>query len=133
MGRVLMYSAILVLAVFVVSTFTLLEHGNEGLGLTRIYQPHELPLTSPEFENAPISLEGTLEYKEELGRYVLTDPATRDGAPLAGLPDDEFEPLVGERVRVHGIYRDGVQQEYYIDVEIIRSLTTASASPGPAS
>jgi hypothetical protein len=128
-----MYTSILALAVFVVSSFTLLEHGNEGLGLTRIYQPHELPLTGPEFENAPISLEGTLEYNEELSSYVLTDPATSEGAPLKGLPDADFEALVGEHVHVHGKYIDGFQHQYHIDVEIIRSLSTTSASPGPAS
>ncbi len=133
MGRLLMYSSILVLAVFVVSTFTLLEHGNEGLGLTRIYQPHELPLTGPEFENAPISIEGTLQYNQALDRYELTGIVAHDPVPLKGLSDEDYGPLLGKEVHVHGIYRDGFQHQYYIDVEIIRSLTTTTASPGPAS
>lgn len=128
MGRVLMYLTIAALAVFVVSTFTFLEHGNQGLGLVKTLTPSELAREPQPYVGAPITVDGTLVYNEGAGRYQLTDE--QESVALRGLDELQAHALVGKYVRVSGIYESsGGARRINIESIHVVDEPTGTASP----
>ncbi len=123
-----MYATIVLLALFVVSTYTLLEHGNQGLGRVQTYTPDAMPL-GPAYDRTEIAINGTLVYNASQDRFVLTNPEADEPTPVLGLDEDELRPFVDRLVHVNGTFHlDG--GSFYIDAKSIRDLhETASPSP----
>ena len=127
MGRFLMYATIVLLAVFVVSTFTLLEHGNQGLGRVETYTPDAMPL-GPAYDGSEIAINGKLEYNVQLDRFELTNAEAKKPTPLEGLSDRVLEPLIGVLVHVNGTFvLSG--EDFHIEGQNIRAL---DERPSPA-
>lgn len=130
MGRFLMYGAILLLALFVVSTFTLLEHGSQGLGRVETYTPDSMPL-GPAYDDSEIAINGTLVFNESLDQFELTSPETQRPTRVEGLDEDELRPYEGFLVHVNGTFHlNG--SDFNIEAKSIRSLQeTASPTASP--
>jgi type II secretory pathway pseudopilin PulG len=129
MGRFLMYTVIAILAVFVLSSFTLLKHGSEGLSLVRTLTAHELTTLATAYEDAPVAVEGQLIYNDQLHAYEVTDDDANYPTPLKGLSDDVYAPLVGQRVHINGILR--MNKGIEIEVDSIRTVGSATPTPKP--
>jgi hypothetical protein len=130
MGRFLMYATIALLAVFVLSSFTLLKHGNEGLGQVKTYSAHDLPL-NPAYDGASVTVDGELIYNNDLDVYELTDDSAIAPTAITGLSDGELEPFAGKRVRINGefIYSSS---DPHLEAHAIRLLDQPVPSPTPA-
>lgn len=132
MGRFLMYATIALLAVFVLSSFTLLKHGNEGLGLVRTLSARDLATEPRLYEGATLTVDGTLTYNDQLSRYELTDETASTPTPIEGLTTEELEPFVGKRVRVNGKFAVSSGGGRQIEAETIRLLDQPAPSSTPA-
>jgi hypothetical protein len=126
-----MYGAILLLALFVVSTFTLLEHGSQGLGRVETYTPDAMPI-GPAYNGSEIAINGTLVYNDSLDRFELTNPEAEEPTPLEGLDEDELRPYEGLLVHVNGTFiLNG--NDFHLEAKNIRALhETASPTPTPS-
>ena len=129
MGRFLMYATIAVLAVFVLSSFTLLKHGSEGLSQVRTLSAHDLTAKATLYKDATVTVDGVLIYDGQLQTYELTDADANYPTPLRGLSDDAFLPLVGKQVRINGTLVIEEGNGIHVDVDSIRLVneTTPSA------
>lgn len=131
MGRFLMYGTIAALAVFVLSSFTLLKHGNEGLGLVKTLSAHDLATEPRLYEGATITVDGTLVYNDELSRYELTDETATTPTPIEGLSDGILSPMAGKRVRVNGTFALSSASGRLIEADTIRLLDEPAPSSTP--
>lgn len=132
MGRFLMYGTIVLLAVFVLSSFTLLKHGSEGLGLVKTLSANNLATDPRLYDGATVTVNGTLIYNDQLRRYELTDETATTPTPIKGLRDDVLSPMVGEKVRVNGKFSSESSGSRYIDADSIRLLDQPAPSSTPA-
>ncbi|MEK7248182.1 MAG: hypothetical protein AAB092_06880 [Chloroflexota bacterium] len=132
MGRFLMYATIVLLAVFVLSSFTLLKHGNEGLGLVKTLSANNLATDPRLYEGATIAVDGTLVYNDQLSRYELTDETATTPTPIEGLSDVILSPMVGKRVRVNGKFAVSTGGDRLIEADTIRLLDEPAPSSTPA-
>jgi uncharacterized protein YdeI (BOF family) len=132
MGRFLMYTAILLLAVFVMASYTILKHGNEGLGQVRTLSIHEVTSNARAYDTATITVDGVVIYNDQLDRYELTDDDASFPVVIDGLSADVLAPLVNQRVRVNGKFVLKAGQGSHIEAESIRALETPSPTPSPA-
>lgn len=103
MGRFLMYATIALLAVFVLSTFTFLQHGSEGISQVKTYNAGNFPLNQA-YDGATVTVDGTVVYNEQADRYEITDDDAAAPTPLTGLKNSDFAPFEGESVRINGKY-----------------------------
>jgi hypothetical protein len=130
MGRFFMYGTITLLAVFVVATYTLLEHGNQGLGRVETYTPDAFPL-GPAYDGTEIAVNGTLTYDAPSGEYRLTNAEAQHPPRIEDLSEGDLEPHIGTYVHVNGTYvLEGV--DFYIKGKSIRTLEEGEPTASPS-
>lgn len=132
MGRFLMYAAILLLAVFVAASYTILNHGSEGLGQVRTLSVHQITTNARAFDGATITVDGVLVHNDQLGLYELTDEDANFPVPVRGLPDEELAPLLGQSVRVNGKFVFETGEGSHIQADSIRATGTPTPGPSPS-
>lgn len=101
MGRFLMYFVLTALAVFVISAYTLLNHGGGAIGSGFGFQVGALIDQGPVQDDSRVLVTGTLEYDARNDEYRLTE-ADRSIFIRGYDGDTDLLPLVGEQVRVSG-------------------------------
>ena len=82
MGRTLMYATILVLAVFVLSSYAVLEHGGESLGQIKTLSVRDLNAQAPVYNGAKVIVNGVLQYNNELKIFEMTAPDQNYPVPV---------------------------------------------------
>ncbi len=119
MGRTLMYAAITVLAVFVLSAMLLLKHGGESVASVEHVSVHDLTAGPSRFEGKPVTTVGVLRFSAEHDRYQLVDEGNFAVIIREYVGEDPLSGLIGRKVRVNGVF--GIDQEsgVYIDASYI--------------
>jgi hypothetical protein len=105
MGRALMYAALAVLAVLVLSSFVVLKHGDAGLAQPKSSSVHELTTNSASFKGDPVTTTGILQYDSSRGLYVIIDDSGQgENFAIVVRPEKEtpLPLLVGKHVKVSG-------------------------------
>ncbi len=119
MGRTLMYAAIAVLALLVLSATFVLKHGGESAASVQQVSVHDLTTSPGAFEGKPVTTVGMLGFSEEHSRYQIVGDGNfaviirehADGNSLAG--------LVGLLVRVSGVFGFDEESGVYIDADFV--------------
>ncbi|MEO8458291.1 MAG: hypothetical protein ABI559_10805 [Chloroflexota bacterium] len=133
MGRTIMYAALAVLAVLVISALFVLKHGESGIASPKGVTLHELT-TGPDFYNKHnVSTNGQLQYDDSRKEYVLID-TEGEGQNFAVVVRQTGGPpiasLVGRVVQVQGIFGYEPVTGTFIDNAYVDVLSTATAAPG---
>ena len=121
-GRFLMYATIAALAVFVLSSYVLLQHGGGSIAAVQTVSIQDLTSGSRSFENKPVTTEGVLSYSNEHGEYQIVE---NEFAVIIKDQDTNNDPVEfdGERVRVSGTFRTSDELGAYIDAHAIERTT----------
>jgi len=117
-GRFLLYTAIALLALFVLGSTFVLRHGG---GYTSDRPPvtiHDLRLLPEAYRDKTVTTEGTLHFSPDLGQYEVVD-SDNQAVVLQGYDEEELKNLVGETVTVTGRFGIGEETGIYIDVDFI--------------
>lgn len=117
-GRVLLYTAIALLALFVLGSTFVLQHGG---GYTSDRPPvtiHDLRILPEAYRDKTVTTEGTLHYSPDLDQYEVVD-SDGQAVVLLGYEEEELQKLLGKTVTVTG--RFGIKEGtgIYIDVDLI--------------
>jgi hypothetical protein len=117
-----MYVVIGLLALFVLSSAFILEHGGSSLGAVQTVTIHDLTLTAPNYQGSPVTTEGTLTYSDEHDRYQLSDDGNFAIIIRHYSDEDDLAEWVGQRVRISGIF--GYEKDFgvYIDAEAAEEI-----------
>ncbi len=127
MGRALMYTALVALITFVLSTYFLLEHGGGKISAVQEVSLHGLTLTPQNYEGQVVSTSGRLVHNDNLNVYEIGAPD--ENYPVVIRMSDErvLASLVGQDVIVTGLFGFENGLGVYIEVDSVRP----AASPAP--
>jgi hypothetical protein len=120
MGRVIMYTVIALLAVFVLLiTFVVQQGGGPVAGVASV-SVHDLRMDSDRYMNQLVSTEGVLVYSEEMESFGVFE---EEGLYIWIRYEDEaeLERLEGDRVSVAGRVEFMSGTGVFIDVDLIES------------
>lgn len=98
-----MYATIVALAVFVLSSYVLLNHGGGSIAAVQTVTVSDLSSGPRSYDHKPVTTEGVLSFSEEHDEYQLVDA---DFAVIITDEDPNNDPAEfdGDRVRVSGIF-----------------------------
>jgi hypothetical protein len=127
MGRTLMYTTIAALAVFVASTYSIVEHGGGSIGAVRRLSIHDLTAAAPAYDGSDVSTTGILDYAEEHGRYEIVDEGNFSVIIREYADEASLERLLGLHVTVTGEF--GWDDEYgtFIDAASVHPFGRGAA------
>lgn len=117
-GRLLLYTAIALLALFVLGSTFVLRHGG---GYTSDRPPvtiHDLRLLPEAYKDKTVTTEGTLHYSPDLDQYEIVD-SDRQAVVLQGYEEGELQKLLEKTVTVTGRFGIARGIGIYIDVDFI--------------
>jgi hypothetical protein len=115
MGRTLMYGTIVLLAVFVLLSTFILDHGGKSIASVQHVTIRDITTSPAQFEGVPVTTQGTLSFSEEHDHYQLVDP---EGIAVLIREYDGDIPLqgiLGQEVRVSGEFGSDAELGAYID------------------
>jgi hypothetical protein len=130
MGRFLMYALLAVLAIFVLATYTLLEHGGGSIAAPspngnvrgdRDVSIHDLTLDPSEYLGEEVITEGVLSYSDEHERYQIIDEGNYAVIVRSYGNTAKLESLEGVKVRVQGTFGHDNRYGVYIDAESLEA------------
>jgi hypothetical protein len=126
-GRALMYTALVALITFVLSTYFLVEHGGGKISAVQEVSLHGLTLTPQNYEGEVVSTSGRLVHNDNLNVYEIGSPD--ENYPVVIRMSDErvLVPLVGQDVIVTGLFGFENGLGVYIEADSVRP----AASPAP--
>jgi hypothetical protein len=126
-GRALMYTALVALVTFVLSTYFLLEHGGGKIAAVQEVSLHDLTLTPHNYEGEVVSTSGKLVHNDDLNVYEIGAPDENYPVVIRTLHERVLASLVGQDVIVTGLcgFESGVG--VYIEADSVRP----AASPAP--
>jgi hypothetical protein len=115
MGRLVMYLTIVLLAVFVATSYGLMEHGGGSISANRDVQIANL---GPAHDGTDIVTEGELSYSWEHRRYQVVDAG--EALIISSYHDEQaLNELRGVRVQVSGTFHTGGELGYHIDANAV--------------
>ena len=128
MGRALMYTALVALVTFVLSTYFLLEHGGGKIAAVQEVSLHNLTLAPNAYAGQVVSTSGMLNHNDDLSVYEIAAPDENFPVVIRTLDERVLASLVGQDVIVTGLcgFEDGVG--VYIEADSVRP--SASLDPG---
>jgi hypothetical protein len=100
-GRILLYTVIAALGVFVLTSTFALEHGG---GFTSARPPvsvHDLRLLPEAYRGKTVSTEGTLDYSPDLKQYAVVD-SDQQAVVVTDYDESVLDGMVGRTVIVTG-------------------------------
>jgi hypothetical protein len=118
LGRVLLYGVIALLAVFVLGSTFLLDHGG---GSTSAHQPvsvHDLRLLPEAYRGHTVTTEGDLHFSPELNQFEVVD-SERQAIAVRGYGQNRLQDMVGKTVIVTGRFEIDADAGIYIEIESI--------------
>jgi hypothetical protein len=132
MGRFLMYATIAVLAVFVLASYTLLEHGGEGLGQVQTLTVDKLTsaASANAYNGAHVTVQGTLVYNMDTRAYELTGERANYPVGIRGLDDGLLKGFIDKTVVVSGKFVYHNAKGTYIEGASIHEATSPTPVAG---
>jgi len=120
MGRALMYAALAGLAVFVLSATFILDHGGESIAAVQSVTVHDLTSSPNSWDGSPVSVDGMFSYGEEHAEYQLVDEGNFAVLIRKHHVSTDLSDLVGQRVRVSGVFGIDDDLGVYIDADAVQ-------------
>jgi hypothetical protein len=132
MGRFLMYATIALLAVFVLASYTMLEHGGEGLGQVQTLTVERLtnPASANAYNGSQVRVEGTLVFNNDAREYELTGDRANYPVGIRGFDDGLLKGFVDKTVVVSGKFVYHNAEGTYIEGASIHEATPATPLSG---
>jgi hypothetical protein len=126
-GRALMYSALVALVTFVLSTYFLLERGGGKIAAVQEVSLHTLTTAPTAYEGQVVSTSGRLVHNDDLNVYEIGAPDENYPVVIRTLDERVLASLAGRDVIVTGLcgFESGVG--VYIEADSVRP----AASPAP--
>ena len=118
LGRILLYTIIALLGVFVLGSTFALEHGGGYTSTRPAISVHDLRSLPDDYRGKTVTTEGTLRYLPELSRYEVVD-ADEQSVVVQDYDEAVLQGMVGRTVIVTGRFDVGEEQGIYIDIESI--------------
>ena len=131
MGRILMYRRSRCWRCSSLSSFVVLEHGGEGLGVVKTIQLRELTSAANAYDGSNVTVTGTLVYSNDLKKFELTEDNSKYPVPIEGLTDEQLTPLVNEQVVVAGKFVYEKDNGTHIEAESIHLADASATTPSP--
>jgi hypothetical protein len=123
LGRFLLYLFIVVLALFVLASYTLIQNGG-GHPIAAVQQVsvHDLTTQAPLYEGHTIVTTGRLSFSDEHGRYQLVDDANF-AVVIKDFPDEQLELLKDMNVKVSGMFGYERDLGVFIEADVVTPVT----------
>jgi hypothetical protein len=118
MGRTLMYTALGALALLILSSTFVLEHGGGTLALEQEASLHDLTTNVDEWRGRSVSTTGTLYRNDALAQYQISDGD--QNFPVVVRWNGGMKSLVGKKVTVLGKFSDEPGIGPVIDARTVR-------------
>ena len=129
MGRFFMYAAIGALALFVVATYSIVEHGGGKISAVQQLSVHQLTSAAPAYQGGSVTTTGLLSYSEEHEWYELVDDANY-AVVIRNYDDEEsLAGLLGALVTVAGEFNFDDEIGTYIDATSIHLADPSTPEP----
>lgn len=117
-----MYAVLVVLALFVLASYVLLEHGGGSIAAPRDgslvqLSLHDLTLEAPAYDGEEIRTSGTLGFNDEQGRYELFEApgGANYTVPIQNYDTNVLQRFDGRIVTVRGIFIYDPDTGFYIE------------------
>jgi hypothetical protein len=119
MGRVSMYAALVVLAVFVLTATFAMDHGGKSIALVQEATIHDISSIPPRFEGEHVTTTGTLSYSDEHDLYQIVGEANTAVVIREYHGHRDLSAFVGRDVRVNGVVGSEERTGVYIDADTV--------------
>jgi hypothetical protein len=125
-----MYAMLAALAIFVLATYTLVEHGGGSIAAPdpngrvrgdRDVSIHDLTLDPSKYLGDEVVTEGTLSFSTEHGRHQIVDAGNYAVIIRSYQNTAKLESLEGVRVRVQGTFGQDSRFGVFIDPESLEA------------
>jgi hypothetical protein len=126
MGRTLMYTALGALALLILSSTFVLEHGGGTLALEQEASLHDLTTNVDEWRGRSVSTTGTLYHNDALDQYQISDGD--QNFPVVVRWNGGMKLLVGKKVTVLGKFSDEAGIGPVIDARSVRLTVDPNGS-----
>jgi hypothetical protein len=120
-GRLLMYTTLTVLALFVAATYLILDHGGGTIAQVQDVTLHNLTASSASYDGQPVTTSGTLQVGDD-GDWEISEDDANFPVEVRNFEDESLlQSLDGHRVKVHGIF--GIESEggVYINADTVHA------------
>ena len=117
-GRILLYTIIALLGVFVLGSTFALEHGGGYTSSRPPVSVHDLRLLPETYKGKTVTTEGTLRYSPELEQYSVVD-ADQQSVVVVGYDETILQGIVDKTVIVTGRFDIDAETGVFIDIDSI--------------
>jgi hypothetical protein len=117
-GRILLYTIIALLGVFVLGSTFALEHGGGYTSARPAISVHDLRLLPESYKGKTVTTEGDLHYSPDLGQYEVVD-ADQQAVVVLGYEETALQGMVGKTVIVTGRFDFDEEHGIFIDIDSI--------------
>lgn len=117
-GRILLYTIIALLGVFVLGSTFALEHGGGYTSTRPPISVHDLRLLPETYKGKTVTTEGILRYSPDLERYDVVD-ADQQSVVVLDYDETALQGMVDRTVIVTGRFDIDEEHGIYIDIESI--------------
>lgn len=118
-ARVITYTVIALLAMFVLSTTFLLDRGgSQAEPDDGVISVHDLSINPEKYRGETVTTEGTLNFSEETGQYQVIDDNI--AVVVKGYNTEALVALSGQEVLITGKFDFNADTGVYVDAEKIQ-------------
>ncbi len=121
MGRFLMYTAIALLALFVLSVALILEHVGDSSDAVADATVHDLRLSPDSYQGRIVTIRGALRFTPDTGQFQVVDADTQ-AVVIVGYDVRELQRLNGHNVTVMGRFDFDQETGIYISAQRVTAL-----------
>ncbi len=117
-GRILLYTIIALLGLFVLGSTFALEHGGGYTSSRPPISVHDLRLLPESYKGKTVTTEGILRYSPDLERYAVVD-ADQQSVVVLDYNETALQGMVDKTVTVTGRFDIDEEHGIYIDIDSI--------------
>ena len=117
-GRILLYTIIALLGVFVLGSTFALEHGGGYTSTRPPVSVHDLRLLPEPYKGKTVTTEGILRYSPDIEQYAVVD-ADQQSVVVLGYDETALQGMVDRTVIVTGRFDIDEEHGIYIDIDSI--------------
>ncbi len=129
LGRVLMYSLLLALALFVLLVTFLAERGGGSTSTVAQVSIRSLRSAPQIYDGQTVTTDGVLSFSQEHGLYQIADDSNQAVLIRKYRDEEALKALSGQRVRATGQFGSNAEDGIYIDADVVQAAGGASVSP----
>lgn len=118
LGRVLLYGVIALLALFVLGSTFLLDHGGGSTSANQPVAVHDLRLLPEAYRGHTVTTEGDLHFSPELNQFEVVD-SEQQAVVVRGYDENRLQDMVGKTVIVTGRFEIDEDAGIYIEIDSI--------------